>query len=227
METSERKSHWEKIYSTKQLDEVSWFQKTPTTSLELIKELNLQLSAKIFDNGGGDSMLVDHLLKLGFENITVLDISSHALHRAKNRLGDKGKTVKWVVADEAHCNPAEQYDAWHDRAAFHFLTDESDIENYIATIQKCIRPGGYFLVGTFSEQGPKKCSGLEVKQYSEKSITEKLQSHFDKIKCFTVDHHTPFNTVQNFLFCSFRKKIVASDPFIDKTEMTKNLIASA
>lgn len=207
METSERKSHWEKIYSTKQPNEVSWFQPTPVTSIEFIKELNLQLSAKIFDNGGGDSTFVDHLLKMGFENITVLDISSHALQRAKNRLGDASEKVKWVIADEAHCNPGEQYDAWHDRAAFHFLTDDGDVENYVATIQKCIKPGGYFIVGTFSEQGPKKCSGLDVQQYSETSITERLKASFEKVNCITVDHHTPFNTVQNFLFCSFRRKI--------------------
>ena len=205
MET--RKEYWEKIYSTKQPDELSWYQQTPTTSLALIKELNLPLSAKIFDNGGGDSMLADHLLEMGFENITVLDISSHALERAKQRLGDKAKKVKWLVADEAHCNPGEQYDVWHDRGAFHFLTDEKEIENYINTIKNCIKPNGYFIIGTFSEQGPKKCSGLEIKQYSEKSVTEKLQSSFEKINCFTIDHHTPFNTTQNFLFCTMKRNI--------------------
>ncbi|MEO6132605.1 MAG: class I SAM-dependent methyltransferase, partial [Saprospiraceae bacterium] len=175
------------------------------TSIELIKELNLPASAKIFDNGGGDSMLVDHLLELGFENITVLDISSHALERSKERLGDKANRVKWLVADEAHCNPGDQYDLWHDRAAFHFLTNEKEIENYIRTIQKCVRPGGFFILGTFSEMGPKKCSGLPIQQYSEKSITGKLNGYFEKIKCFTTDHHTPFDTVQNFLFCTMKR----------------------
>ncbi|HYV92379.1 MAG TPA: class I SAM-dependent methyltransferase [Chitinophagales bacterium] len=205
METIERKAHWEKIYSTKHPNEVSWFQEIPSTSIGLIKELNLPSSAKIFDNGGGDGKLVDHLLDMGFENITVLDISSHALEKAKQRLGDKAQKVNWVIADEAHCDIPGQYDVWHDRAAFHFLTEESDIENYINTIQKCIKPGGYFIVGTFSDQGPKKCSGLEIKQYSEKSLTEKLQGYFEKIKCFTIDHHTPFSTTQNFLFCTFKR----------------------
>ncbi len=206
MEILDRKLHWEKIYSTKKPREMSWFQEVPSTSIQLIKELNLPLSAKIFDNGGGDSLFVDNLLEMGFENITVLDISSNALERAKQRLNGKTKKVKWIVADEAHCKPGEQYDLWHDRAAFHFLTDEKEIGNYIRTIKNCIKPGGYLIIGTFSDQGPKKCSGLEVKQYSEKSLTEKLQDDFEKIKCFTIDHQTPFNSNQNFLFCVFKRK---------------------
>jgi len=207
MEVSARKSHGEKIYSTKQPNQVSWFQQTPSTSINLIKVLNLPSSTKIFDNGGGDSKLVDHLLEMGFQNITVLDISLHALQRARNRLGGKAKKIKWVVADEAYCNPDEQYDLWHDRAAFHFLINETEIRNYVDIITSCIKPGGYFIVGTFSEQGPKKCSGLDVHQYSESSMTELLKDSFDKINCQTIDHYTPFNTVQNFLFCTFRKKL--------------------
>ena len=203
MET--RKEHWEKIYATKKPNEVSWFQQTPTTSIELIKELNLPLTAKIFDNGGGDSMLVDHLLEMGFSNITVLDISTQAIARVKKRLGEKAKKVKWIIGDEAHCNPGDQFDVWHDRAAFNFLTDEKEIRNYIDTIKKCIKTGGYFIVGTFSESGPVKCSGLDIKQYSEKSMTEMLKGSFEKIKCFLVDHHTPRGTTQNFLFCTFKR----------------------
>lgn len=204
---TERKSHWEKIYNTKQPNEVSWFQETPTTSLKLIKQLNLPKSAKIFDNGGGDSHLVDNLLKLGYENITVQDISEAALEKAKKRLGEDTVKIKWIVCDEANCNPPEQYDVWHDRAAFHFLTEEIEISNYVNTIKKCINPGGHFIIATFSEQGPKKCSGLFIKQYSETSMTTLLQSAFEKEKCFTTDHRTPFNTTQKFLFCIFKKKL--------------------
>ena len=206
METAERKSHWEKIYNTKQPNEVSWFQETPTTSLELIKQLNLPKTAKIFDNGGGDSFLVDNLLKLGYENITVQDISEAALDKVKRRLGKDAEKIKWIVCDEANCNPTEQYDLWHDRAAFHFLTEENEIKNYINAIRKCIKPEGHFIIATFSEQGPLKCSGLVIKQYSETSMTGLLQGSFEKEKCFTTDHHTPFNTTQNFLFCSFKRK---------------------
>lgn len=186
---------------------MSWFQKKPETSLALISELDLPKSAKIFDNGAGDSLLVDNLLELGFENITVQDISESALEKTKKRLGANASRIKWNVCDEANCRPKEQYDLWHDRAAFHFLTDEEEIRNYVNTISKCISPGGHFIVATFSEQGPQKCSGLPVKQYSERSMTELLSASFEKEKCFTIDHHTPFNTIQNFLFCTFRRKI--------------------
>jgi len=203
---SERKSHWEKIYQTKLPTEVSWHQDEPVTSLEFISQLDLPKSAKIFDNGAGDSLLVDNLLKLGYENITVLDISEAALNKAKLRLGEKAAKVKWIIADEALCDPCEQFDLWHDRATFHFLTNEKEIAKYVNTIKKCIRPGGFLIMGTFSEKGPKKCSGLEIKQYSESLLNELLKDSFDKMKCITVDHITPFNTTQNFLFCVFRRK---------------------
>ena len=201
----DRKAHWEKVYQTKQTPEVSWYQDVPKTSLELIEQLNLKKSARIFDNGGGDSFLADHLHKLGYENITVQDISETALERAKKRLGKDGDKIKWVVADEAHCNPDQQYDVWHDRAAFHFLTDEKEIENYKRTIRDCIKPGGYLIIATFSEQGPKKCSGLNIRQYSEDSLMDLLIDSFEKDKCFRVDHVTPANAVQNFVFCVFRR----------------------
>ncbi len=205
-EDFDRKAYWDKIYSTKEPTEVSWFEAAPMTSLDFVKQLDLPKSARIFDNGGGDSSFVDNLLKLGYENITVLDISEAALSKTKRRLGENAKKIKWIVADEAHCNPGEQFDLWHDRAAFHFLTDEKEIRNYVRTITNCIKPGGYFVIATFSEQGPKKCSGLNVKQYSETLMTELLKESFEKINCFTKDHETPFKTVQNFLFCSFKKK---------------------
>jgi 2-polyprenyl-3-methyl-5-hydroxy-6-metoxy-1,4-benzoquinol methylase len=202
-----RKEHWEKIYQTKQPAEVSWYEDEPKVSLNLVKQFHLPKSARIMDSGGGDSHLVDYLLKLGYENITVLDISEAALERVKKRLGKQAKKIKWVVADEAECNPNEQYDLWHDRAAFHFLTEEKEISNYLKTITKCIKPGGYLILATFSEQGPKKCSGLDIKRYSEVTMTALLKEHFEKINCLTVDHHTPFNNVQNFLYGSFKRKI--------------------
>jgi SAM-dependent methyltransferase len=208
MQTTEfnRKLHWEKIYETKLPNQVSWYEEEPVTSLEFIKRLNLPKSARIFDNGGGDSFLVDHLLKLGYKNITVLDISEAALNRAKSRLGKKADQIKWIVADEAFCNPGEQFDLWHDRAAFHFLTNENEIANYVRTVKTCIKSGGYLIMGTFSERGPKKCSGLDIKQYSESLMTDLLKDSFEKIKCLTLDHITPFRTVQNFLFCGFKRK---------------------
>lgn len=205
MEPLDKKEHWENIYLTKELKDVSWYQPTPTTSLEFIKQFNLPTNAKIIDIGGGDSFLVDNLLDLGYTDITVLDISANALERAKLRLGDRATNVTWIVADAASFEPTEQYDFWHDRAAFHFLTQEQEITNYINTIHKSIKSTGILVIGTFSEQGPKKCSGIEIKQYSETSLPERLKMFFEKISCITVDHTTPFDTIQNFIFCSFKK----------------------
>jgi len=205
MENFDRKKHWENIYQTKELKDVSWFQPTPETSLDFFKQFNVPPTAKVIDIGGGDSFLVDHLLDLGYQDISVLDISAAAIDRAQQRLGDKAKNVKWIVADAATFKPTEKYDFWHDRAAFHFLTDEQEISNYLETARQNINPTGVLVIGTFSEQGPKKCSGIEIKQYSETTMTDRLKNFFEKIKCITVDHKTPFDTIQNFVFCSFRK----------------------
>jgi 2-polyprenyl-3-methyl-5-hydroxy-6-metoxy-1,4-benzoquinol methylase len=205
METSERQKHWETIYETRQLSEVSWYQVVPQTSLDFINESTRKKNAAIIDVGGGDSFLVDHLLHQGYTNITVLDVSEKALHRAKNRLGNKARLVKWIVADAAHFTPPQKYDVWHDRAAFHFLTDDTEILNYVSAVKSGLQESGTFIVGTFSESGPKKCSGIEIRQYSEESLTAKFAGHFEKIRCIRTGHLTPFNTRQDFVFCSFRK----------------------
>jgi len=205
MENFDRKKHWENIYQTTELKEESWFQPIPETSLNFFKEYKVPTTAKVIDIGGGDSFLVDHLLDLGYQDISVLDISPAAIEKAKERLGNKAKNVKWIVADAANFKPAEKYDFWHDRAAFHFLTDEQEISNYLETAEQNLNSTGVLVIGTFSEQGPAKCSGLEIKQYSESTMTDRLKKFFEKIKCITVDHKTPFDTIQNFVFCSFRK----------------------
>lgn len=205
MKHFDRKNHWETIYRTKQLSEVSWYEPTPETSLDFLKQFKVPKTAKIIDVGGGDSFLVDHLLGKGFQNLTVLDISEAAIDRAKKRLGDLAHRVKWIVSDITQFQPAEQYDFWHDRAAFHFLTDEEDVTKYLDIAQKSIKPTGILVIGTFSELGPTKCSGIEIKHYSENSMTERFRGCFEKIKCITVDHKTPFGTIQNFVFCSFKK----------------------
>jgi 2-polyprenyl-3-methyl-5-hydroxy-6-metoxy-1,4-benzoquinol methylase len=205
MTNKEKTQHWEKIYQTKNFTETSWYQSKPTTTLNFLKQFKISKSAKIIDIGGGDSYLVDHLLQLGYTNITVLDISESALQKAKQRLGTQAQKVKWIVADIANFQPTEQYDFWHDRAVFHFLTNETEADNYIQTIQQYLTPKGILIMGTFSENGPTKCSGIDIKQYSETTMTQRLQKFFHKIKCITEDHLTPFNTIQNFIFCSFSK----------------------
>lgn len=161
------KTQWETVYETKNPDQVSWTQETPITSLAFINSFGLPKSAKIIDVGGGDSNLVDHLLAEGFENITVLDISEKALEKSKKRLGDKASKVNWVVCDVTKFEPTTTFDVWHDRAAFHFLTTSEQVEKYMATARNSVNE--YLIIGTFSERGPKKCSGLEIKQYPKKT----------------------------------------------------------
>lgn len=203
MDTLDRKKHWENIYSTKQLSEVSWYQPTPEASLNFIKELDLSKTANIIDIGGGDSFLVDHLLDMGYQNITILDISKKAIERAKLRLGERSEQIKWIEADASNFTPSETYNLWHDRAAFHFLTDENEITNYIKSAKKGVKKEGSMIIGTFSTNGPKNCSGFEITQYSEDSLLKRF-SNFRKVNCQNIEHETPFNTIQNFIFCTFK-----------------------
>lgn len=201
----DRKTHWENIYDTKKLTEVSWYQPMPEVSLNYLAESGLEKKARIIDIGGGDSYLVDFLLSEGFSNITVLDISEKALERAKERLGDKASNVEWIVADVANFKLKNQFDIWHDRAAFHFLTDQKDISNYLNILERSVNPGGYVILGTFSEKGPAKCSGIEIKQYSIEDMSKLLSPAFELAGCANHDHTTPTGNVQNFTFCRWRK----------------------
>ena len=207
MENQERKKHWENIYQTKQLNEVSWYQPVPQTSLDLISKYVKSFEAKIIDIGGGDSFLVDHLIELGYTNISVLDISEAAIERAKIRLGENANKVSWIVNDISKFEPTEKYDFWHDRAAFHFLTNKEEIQSYAQLVQASINSNGVLAIGTFSENGPLKCSGIEITQYTEDSLSNLFTNGFEKIESFLVDHPTPFDTVQNFVFGVFRKDI--------------------
>lgn len=200
---NENKAHWEKIYATKQPHEVSWTQEKPTTSLDFIHSFDMLKTAKIIDIGGGDSHLVDYLLEEGYEDITVLDISENALKKAKQRLGERGNKVNWIVSDITKFNPTTQYDVWHDRATFHFLTEKNQIKYYKTLTAKAVK--GFLTIGTFSEIGPEKCSGLAIKKYDATALSTELSTHFDKIRCINEDHTTPFGTQQNFTFCSFKK----------------------
>ena len=203
--SEDNKKHWETVYRTKQSNEVSWAQDVPQTSLDFIHAFNVSKTAKIIDIGGGDSKLVDFLLDEGYENITVLDISEAALNRAKARLGNKSKNVTWVVSDVTEFNPKTTFDVWHDRATFHFLTTKEQITKYLSIARNAVN--GYLTIGTFSKNGPKKCSGLEIKQYSEVQLQKQLSKGFKKIRCINEDHITPFKTIQSFLFCSFKKQV--------------------
>ena len=205
--SNSEKQHWENVYGTKAEDDVSWFQTYPKTSMDFVESLPVDLSVNIIDIGGGDSRLVDALLDKGYQNIWVLDISAASIEKAKKRLGaDAAKKVHWVVSDITEFTPPVKYHVWHDRAAFHFLTTEDKIARYVTIAGEAIDTGGYFILGTFSENGPTKCSGLEIKQYSESAMVTRFAHYFEKLRCITEDHQTPFGTVQNFTFCSFKRR---------------------
>jgi len=207
MDSSSTKQHWEKIYQTKDtVREVSWYQDIPKTSTDLILSIGVDKNASIIDIGGGDSKLVDKLLELGFKNISVLDISAKALQKAKTRLGEKAESVAWIEADILEFGTESRFDIWHDRAAFHFLTKEEDIVRYVEIAGKFIKPSGYLIISTFSMSGPKKCSGLDVTQYSEDSIKKTFQRDFSHIRSFEEIHTTPFNTKKTFYLIYLKEK---------------------
>lgn len=198
------KEHWETIYKTKQPNEVSWTQEVPVVSLAFIHQFNIPKTAKIIDIGGGDSNLVDFLLAAGYTNISVLDISEAAILRAKERLGANASEVNWIVCDILDFRPKEKYDVWHDRAAFHFQTDTSKIDTYLNIVKNAV--DGMVIIGTFSTDGPTKCSGLEIQQYDEDGMKAKFEkSDFKNLECKREDHITPSGAVQNFVFCSFMR----------------------
>jgi 2-polyprenyl-3-methyl-5-hydroxy-6-metoxy-1,4-benzoquinol methylase len=199
------KLHWDNIYSRKQRNEVSWTQEIPTTSLHFLQSFNVAKDAAIIDVGGGESTFVDFLLDQDFTNITILDISEQALTKTRTRLGKRADLVNWIVSDVTEFHSLQKFDVWHDRATFHFLTTREQIEKYVELAAHSVAPNGFMAIGTFSEDGPTKCSGLEVKRYSESQLQKTLTYYFKKIKCITENHITPFQTIQNFLFCSFRR----------------------
>lgn len=198
------KDHWQNVYETKNPNEVSWTQKIPQTSLNLIEEVSKGKSSKIIDIGGGDSNLVDFLLEKGFENISVLDISAKALEKAKTRLEVQAENVDWIVTDITEFKTSTEYDIWHDRAAFHFLTTQDEIKKYVEIVRNVV--SDTLIIGTFSVDGPQKCSGLPILQYNEERLKNIFSQDFELVKSFTENHITPFNTIQHFIFCQFKKK---------------------
>ena len=201
---SEKKEHWEKVYTTKTPDQVSWTQEKPKTSLDYIKGCKLPKDSEIIDIGGGDSLLVDFLLQENYSKISVLDISQHAINRAKKRLGSLADSVTWIVSDIIDFKPNKKYAVWHDRAAFHFLTDEAEIDTYIDLVRQSVISN--LIIGTFSKKGPLKCSGLNISQYNSHDLSNCFGSTFELVHAKTEDHATPFDTHQNFQFVHLKKK---------------------
>ncbi|MEZ5308637.1 MAG: class I SAM-dependent methyltransferase [Pyrinomonadaceae bacterium] len=203
------KDHWESIYSTKPLDGVSWFQEHAEVSVGLITSAEIGRDAAIIDVGAGASVLVDDLLELGYHDISVLDLSGSALEKAKARLGkEKAEGINWIEADVTTVDLGlQRFDVWHDRAVFHFLTDEESRERYVENVMRSVKPGGYVIVATFAEDGPTKCSGLTVNRYSADELHAEFGARFELIKSEKEDHNTPFGTEQKFVYCFCLKKL--------------------
>jgi SAM-dependent methyltransferase len=206
MEDASRQAHWENVYTTKGEREVSWFQQSPTPSLELIVEAGATPASAVIDVGGGASRLVDHLVERGFEDVSVLDLSGAALKAAKARLGTRADRVHWLVADATTWEPAKPYDIWHDRAAFHFLIDEKDRAAYVERLTRGLKAGGHAIIATFALDGPEKCSGLPVARYDAARLGQTLGPGFRQVHTRQHAHATPWNAHQLFQFSVFRRK---------------------
>jgi SAM-dependent methyltransferase len=200
-----RQQHWENVYATKHEQEVSWFEHNPALSLDLIKDAGYGPTAVVVDVGGGASHLVDALLSTNLAGITVLDLSANALDIARARLGKASEHVKWVVSDVTAWTPDRAYDVWHDRAAFHFLTEAADQTAYVAVLRAALKPGGVAIIGTFALDGPEKCSGLLVTRHDEHSLGQILGEDFELVAMRRYEHQTPWQSVQRFQFSTFRR----------------------
>ena len=199
----DNKQHWENIYQKKEINGVSWYQKIPSESLQLIQKYSISNSDKIIDIGCGKSFLADNLLELNYTNISLVDISSNALKEVKERL--QNKSLNFIETDILNFNSNDKYDIWHDRAVFHFITDREGIKKYISLCNEYINKKGILIIGTFAEDGPLKCSGLEIKRYSVDQISGLFKETFELIESFKMLHKTPFDTEQSFSFCVLRK----------------------
>jgi SAM-dependent methyltransferase len=203
--TSNIKEHWQRVYSTKSEQEVSWYQHSPSPSRQLLGLVGATRDSAIIDVGGGASLLIDTLAQEGFRDLSVLDVSDAALKRARERLGSKSADVLWIAADITKWTPSRFYDVWHDRAAFHFFTNSSERVAYVQRLREALRPGGHAIIATFALDGPDKCSGLPVQRYDPAGLKEVLGDDFSLMHSRRHDHMTPAKMLQRFQFSVFRR----------------------
>jgi SAM-dependent methyltransferase len=199
------KTHWERIYREKTTTEVSWYQARPDISLALVAASGVALDAPIIDVGGGSSALARHLLDAGYKQLTVLDISATALEQAATQLGERADQVAWLEADITVGLGDRRYKVWHDRAVFHFLTEERARRQYISALKTALPPGGHLVMGIFALDGPKKCSGLDVVRYSPETLSQTLGKAFQLEETRSELHQTPAGKTQHFVYCRFSR----------------------
>jgi SAM-dependent methyltransferase len=206
MIATDRKTHWEHVYSTRAGTGVSWYQDEPRLSLELIGAVAHADGGRIIDVGGGASVLVDRLLELPFGEVAVLDISETALGKARARLGERAGRVRWVVADVTEAPELGTFDVWHDRAVFHFLTDPDDRRSYVELARKTVPEGGHLVIATFADDGPRRCSDLDVCRYNARSLASELGEGFSLVRGAGETHATPWGSSQPFFYGVFRRQ---------------------
>jgi ubiquinone/menaquinone biosynthesis C-methylase UbiE len=200
------REHWQAVYARNTPDRVSWYRPHLDLSLNFIRSCRLGSDARIVDVGGGASTLVDDLLDAGYRNLVVVDLAENALEIARDRLGDRASSVEWIAGDVTDpLFPDGSVDLWHDRAVFHFLTDEAARAAYVARVERCVKPGGHVLVATFGPDGPEKCSGLPVARYDARAIHGVFGAAFVKVGEAAEQHPTPMGTVQSFVYCFCRR----------------------
>jgi SAM-dependent methyltransferase len=203
---AQRKEHWEAVYQAKGETGVSWYQSEPRLSLELIRSVAPPARGRIIDVGGGASILVDRLLDLPFERIAVLDISEAALSKSRSRLGERASRVEWIVADVTEAESLGTFDVWHDRAVFHFLTDAADRRKYVELARRTVPVGGHLIIATFADDGPKRCSDLDVCRYNAKTLGAELGESFSLVRDASETHTTPWGSSQAFFYGVFRRQ---------------------
>ena len=204
---AKRKSHWEKIYSTKGARQVSWYAPHLQLSLQFIERTGVGTAGQIIDVGGGAATLAEDLLEKGYENLTVLDISSTAMKMSRARLGARANEVRWLEGDITRMAlPQTYFDVWHDRAVFHFLTEALDRKRYRDQVLASLKPGGHLIFATFAHDGPTKCSGLDIVRYSTETIIAEVGEGFEFVESQSDLHKTPLHTEQKFLYSWFRKR---------------------
>lgn len=193
-------AHWQRVYSDRSPQEVSWYEPTPRVSLEMIGEAGLAPDAAILDAGGGASGLAGHLLAAGFTDITVADISAAALRRARENLGPEAERIAWLQADLRTHRFDRRFDLWHDRAVLHFMVDPADRAAYLETLRGALRPGGHLVVATFGPEGPTRCSGLPVGRYDAAELAALLGDELTLRSSRLLEHRTPSGSTQQFLY---------------------------
>ncbi len=210
MDSDHHQDHWQRTYQTKSEHKLSWYQELPEPSFTLVTTVAASLSSPIIDIGGGTSHLVDHLVRRGYDGVTVLDLSPAALAQAQVRLGEKSGFVEWIAADILTWTPSRLYEVWHDRATFHFMVSDADRSAYLTRLKQALVPGGHAIIGTFALDGPERCSGLPVMRYDPAGLASILGREFVPVSSQPHRHQTPWGGVQAFQFSVFKRRPEAS-----------------